>query len=439
MGNLSKNAYANELMTRGKEINERENLGLTFTYDEKEFSITTQYPDPDQKSILNLHNMYDFFAGSTDDKTRNRNLGSALRFILGRFNLPDTFEEMEPDILPKAYHIFYMYRERYEAQLAGLDRNRDVDMDIEAFIDATCVKVTDTLVIRPVYDGADFMTPIPLSKMQEFGKTVKELLEIGIRNLRKIEVPVAVAQNNGDNLYFLSSDHYNSSRFLLENLMSVPVTGDPVVGIPDRDTLMLVGDKSANGLEAMLNCINDKQKSSYRVSSVPIRFVDGAWHDWIPDVTPELQNGFKAAAREQERKLYAFQADYLNEIHDNKKIDIFVSPIFVLTDKNKNEKSMSLTVKEINEVWFPRVDMLSFVTDPGAEQRQGIPSPKTLKIVTLEWPVLMEHFGDHISQVEGTYPKRYKVTHYPDWEQLEKHQTAQSREMQDKMAAIFSN
>lgn len=128
------------------------------------------------------------------------------------------------------------------------------------------------LSIAFVVDEPERYCYISRDVMGDWGVTETDLLSVALDNLRSISMEAPFQQIGAGEramLVFETFDGYDASRILLGRLMvevSAHVPGRPVIAIPHRDSLLIVGDVDLGFVEA----VGASVKRDHKAHSYPI-------------------------------------------------------------------------------------------------------------------------------------------------------------------------
>jgi hypothetical protein len=205
-------------------------------------------------------------------------------------------------------------------------------------------------------------------------------------------------------------DNLDGSRVLLPGILRrLPLRGDPVAVLPNRDTLLVAGSEDPAGLEwALAGAMAFLNEDPRSLNGCPLRFRDYQWEPFQAraehPVCPLLQRiGHRRLLEE-----YANQKALLDWRHGMAGKAITVAPFQVGPTPGGPERSFTIWSQEAGESWLPQVDLvrLSWVLhrEPG---RAWVP-----------WARLQERLS-HLLEPVGLFPERYRFKERPDPRMLE--------------------
>jgi len=153
-------------------------------------------------------------------------------------------------------------------------------------------------------------------------------------------------------------DSLDGSRMLLPGILQrLELAGDPVVLVPDRDTLLVVGSDDPGGvawaLEAALAFLDEAPQA---LNGCPLRLRNYCWEPF------RVQPGHPAApllSRIERRRLrdeYAHQKHLLDQRHGAQGKAINVAPFRLEKTPAGTVASVTLWSQPLGEAWLPKAD-----------------------------------------------------------------------------------
>ncbi|WP_249582367.1 DUF1444 family protein [Pseudomonas viridiflava] len=265
-------------------------------------------------------------------------------------------------------------------------------------------------VIMLAVDSPEATATLTKGPEAQWGITMDEAVVIAIENLRD-----ATHEAFGEIIPGLHvaewADGYDSSRVLLPDVLQrAPVKGRPVFMIPNRDVLMVTGDKDEQGIRQMVE-LSFKALENGRAVSTDIYTYDG--RDIVP-FHPDDEGVNNRLATLEHMLLqgsYSNQKELLDKLNLETGVDVFVASyhLYELADQNGNTVSMGVWTKDVPTL-LPKTDRVAFVDPvPGGE-----PTVKTVL-----WGEVESELGDLLT-TEAGYPPRYRTLGFPSAEQLDR-------------------
>jgi uncharacterized protein YtpQ (UPF0354 family) len=232
---------------------------LTNKFPTAKFTIvddsTVEAKIQDYNVRLSADNAYREYRAEPDSlqKVLSRHLASA--GALNTINAKISVDRIVPIIKPKSY------LEGVNEAAAKMGATKNVEGVYE--------KYNDQLIIAYAEDTENnirYLTPKDTASLSINKDSIRS---IATRNLGKILTNV---QRQGDNgIYMLTAGgNYETSLILLNNILSketLPVNGDFVVAIPNRDLFLVTGSKDQAGVSKLKEIVKKSfEKGSYQVS-----------------------------------------------------------------------------------------------------------------------------------------------------------------------------
>ena len=201
-------------------------------------------------------------------------------------------------------------------------------------------------------------------------------------------------------------DNLDGSRVLLPGVLrGLELEGDPVVLLPNRDTLVVVGSEDPASLrwalEGALEFLNEDPRS---LNGCPLRY---RHYQWEPFLAPEEQDLRPLLGRIQKRRLreeYAHQKVLLDRRHDSLGRAITVAPFRLERTASGQTGSFTVWSGTREEVWLPEADRLCL----------DLASGRTW----LSWEAARRRLS-HLLEPVGLFPERYRFRDLPGADVLE--------------------
>ncbi len=140
------------------------------------------------------------------------------------------------------------------------------------------------LLVAYAFDYPQFFRIFSHGDMDEHGLTVSEVRAAAMNNLRTRSVEV---QGNPPVLMMFTGDHLEAALLLLDRLwesvreaVASSLFGEMVVAVPTRDTVLLTGSGSPEGLQVVREMVVESQeqvKRSHRLTQHLLVRRDGKW------------------------------------------------------------------------------------------------------------------------------------------------------------------
>ncbi len=205
-------------------------------------------------------------------------------------------------------------------------------------------------------------------------------------------------------------DNLDGSRMLLPGILQrLRLEGDPVVLLPDRDTLMVVGSEEPYALrlalEAALACLDEAPGS---LNGCPLRLRHYQWEPFRPLREHPARPLLTQMERRRLMEEYASQKALLDLRHGAAGQAITVAPLRLALTPAGEPASFTVWSPAMGEAWLPQADQVRLDWELGGERgRAWVP-----------WTRAQERLGPLLEPV-GLFPERYRFKQPPQTRQLE--------------------
>jgi len=205
-------------------------------------------------------------------------------------------------------------------------------------------------------------------------------------------------------------DNLDGSRLLLPGILRrLALEGDPVVLLPNRDTLLVAGSEDPASLqwalEGALEFLNEDPSS---LNACPLRLRN---YQWEPFRAREEHPVCPLLIRVERRRLmeeYARQKTLLDRRHGEAGKAITVAPLHLEQIPGGAAASFTAWSPGMGEAWLPVADRLRLAWDLGGERgRAWVP-----------WEKVQDGLS-HLLEPVGLFPERYRFKAHPSAELLE--------------------
>src|SRR5205085_917303 len=214
---------------------------------------------------------------------RGKVLERFIRGCLGTtgFELPVEFSDVHPDLLPVIRSRFYLESVTLQSRARGGEG-----------LAVPQQPIGDHLSLSLVYDLPQAMRSIIQEDLDKWEVSLYEAIEAARQNLEQIgNISFASLQGGGGEGVYISAtgDNYDASRLVMLDLVrKMPVRGDYIAMVPNRDTLVITGSEDTAGLQVMCKVAEDSFQKPRPISTVALRLVDDEWESWVPDADSPL-------------------------------------------------------------------------------------------------------------------------------------------------------
>lgn len=372
----------------------------TLRYDSEQFMI-----ERGGEGFINLTNLYHEYCQSP----RGQRPQVLDRFIHGclrtsGFELPEDFADVHPDLLPVVRSRFYLESVLLQSKLRGGEA-----------IAVPQQQIGDHLSLSLVYDLPQAMRSIIQDDLDKWGVTFYEAAESARENLQQMgEVSFASLQNEGGEGVYISAngDNYDASRLVILDLIrKMPVRGETIAMVPNRDTLVVTGSEDPAGLQIMAKIAEESFQKPRPISTIALQLVGDDWESWLPAEDSPVFDAFHELKLRTIGMEYNDQKEFLDQIHAQTGENLFVASYSAVKHK-ENSRVTSYSV------WSAGVDTLLPETDDILLLRPDAATNDVKIMAAGSFERVQEITGD-LMQPTGSYPERYRVTDFPTSQQLE--------------------
>ncbi|WP_165229882.1 hypothetical protein [Aquisphaera insulae] len=377
---------------------------LEFRYDPREFRLVSV---GDAGYLINLGNTYREYL-AVPRSERPMVLSRFLRsWIEGRKGIPEDFGDASHDLLPGV-------RNRASFEIMKLQSR----VDGSAEFDWPYRVVGEHYGAGLVYDLPHAMSQINGQQLDRWGVTLEEAMDLAMLNLAGL---------SGQGLQPLAPgvwmspwrDNYDASRILLTDLIGAhDVEGDPVVLIPNRDTLILTGSEDPSGQMVLVAAAAGALERPRPLHAFPLRLEYGTWTPYLPPEDSPAHRPIQSLILGVMARDYHDQQELLQGLYRANGEGISVASYSALQDRESGRLASSCLWGRGLDSLLPRTDIVCFAD---ASQPDG----KTL-VASVTWDRMMDIVGDRIEPID-VYPERYRVRSFPDPGEIERLKAAEFR------------
>ncbi len=377
---------------------QRKGKSQTLKYDREKFMIERA-----EEGFVNLANLYHEYCQAPRTQ-RSKVLDRFVRGCLGTtgFELPEDFEDIHPDLLPVVRSRFYLESVMLQSRSRGGES-----------IAVPQQPIGDHLALSLVYDLPQAMRSIIQDDLDKWGVTLYEAVEAAKNNLEQMgNVAFASLQGQSSGVYISATgDNYDASRLIMLDLIrKMPVRGDTIAMVPNRDTLVITGADDPAGLEVMCKVAEDSFQKPRPISTVALRLVGDEWESWLPEADSPCYPRLHELRLRTLGMEYNDQKELLDQIHQRTGEDLFVASFSAVKQKDNGRISSYC-------VWSEGVDTLLPETDDVILLRPDLSSDNVAIVAAGAFHRVREIAGD-LMQPIGSYPERYRVREFPSERQL---------------------
>ena len=259
--------------------------------------------------------------------------------------------------------------------------------------------LSDDLAIAVAFDSEHAVQQVGKKTLDQWQRTVDELLPIALDNLRAKAPPSFELHAPG--LYVSSyGDYYDATRLLLSELAwQLPVRGTPVCMVPNRTCLLVTGDRDTEGIAAMVALAQRVLLEASRpLSAEMFRAEEQGWKNWHPegvswDQLHNLQLQMRGVDYAQQKRAPEHRLKLTGE-------DVFVASFSVnLQQGNERFHSLSVLTKGVDTL-LPKTDLVCLTNLESKE------------ILSVPWSAFEQTAGYLLEPLPHVLP-RYRVRNFP--------------------------
>jgi hypothetical protein len=350
----------------------------------------------EQGGLINLRNFYIEFC-NLSPADRKRYLPDTVQAIIApREDLPDDFELIKPHLRPKIWARAGIEHTNLQARLRGSNR-----------LELPQYEVGTHLLASIVYDLPRSVRSISPDELENWNTSYYEALEIATQNLTEAGIEYAKV---GEGLYVSSTgDSYDASRILLTDFIrSLPVRGDTIAMVPNRDTLLVAGSDDDEALEGMLTLAEQAVEGPRPLASTPLRLIEDDWVDWMPSRGHQLFDRFRVLEMKFLYQEYAHQKEVLEKLYEQHGIHRFVASYCAAAEEGENLFSYAIWSEGV-ETLLPQTERLMFFRPSASAEGELVASAPWHKV---------EKLVGHLMSDVDLYPRRFLVTEFPTDDEL---------------------
>jgi hypothetical protein len=365
----------------------------TIRYDAQEFRLVIE-----GERFFNLANIYGEYCALSSAKRRQALRHYTRSWFANRKGVPADFEDLGPDLLPAVRNRADMEVSRLQAQVHGLPALKWPHQ-----------VVAEHLAVSLVYDLPEALVQVQERHLSDWGCSFEEALETACVNLREISHDTWANPVPG---VWVSPwrDNHDASRLVLTDLVqALPVQGDCVAMIPNRDTLVITGSEDEAGLAHVAALAKEALEHPRAITGLAFILSNETWLPWLPSADHPVHDRFSVLRLQSLGRDYASQKGALDAFHEKAGRNVWVAS-FSAVRNDQTGKSHSYCVWSRGvDTLLPRADQVYFFA-PKGKQKGSIVARAT-------WDRVEQAVG-HLMEPQDVYPIRYRVERFPTEEQL---------------------
>ncbi len=392
LGAPSKDQFAGMLKNAIEKAGEKEPIH----YDPEKFCL---HAEGKGENTLNLANAYNEYCGASEDQKPVVVRNFVQTWFSHRKEMPDDFESARHDLLPGIRNRMVFEHTTMKMKSDGHTK-----------FNWPYRPLAEALGIGLIYDLPSSMVQLQQHFLDRWKTTFDEAYEAACENLRAITKHTLNEAAAGV-LVSPWQDNYDPSRMLLlDYIRHHEVKGDPVVMVPNRDTLLLTGSEDWCGLVELAEIAEAAHEHPRPLSLIAFRLT--AADEWVPFLPARDHPNY---VRYRLFQVKSFGSDYddqkaaLEELHQKTGKDIFVASYSATQNQETGEIRSYCVWSEGVIAFLPKTDYIFFFR-PRDDENGDI-------IAAVPWVVAEADLGHHIKPV-GIYPERFLVEGFPTEEEI---------------------
>ena len=379
---IDKNQFAN-LVAKAME-----DAGFSvFHYDEENFALKLS-----NGSTTFLDNVFANWQ-STANHERDALIEKFVAGVTARPAIPSSFDAVRKNLIPIVRSASYF---SLQALLSKSQREYKPDRAIPTRA------LVGEIVVGLAYDAANSFSIIPDKDFSQWGVNLDEAIDVATENLQQITDANQLVEVSPGLYIGEWGDSYESSRILLTGLVkTVQLEGIPVVGIPSRNHFCLTWSNNRDGLAALVQLLEETHFEAYPLSANLYALQEHGWNAFFPE-DEALCQSLTNIQRRRFALDYGLQKQYLEVIHQQENIDIFVASFATYeTVDTKETFSVCVWSKDVDSI-LPRSDRIIFLIDSETTDR-----------VNVAWDIAESVVGHLMEKQSDLVPERYRVRSFP--------------------------
>lgn len=183
------------------------------------------------------------------------------------------------------------------------------------------------------------------------------------------------------------------------------VVGDHIAVVPQRDAMYVAGSEDDVSLRIMFELTEKTIADEPRpLCPLPMKLEDGEWVDWAPPKNHALRDKFDDLELHFLGGHYADQKELLDRSFEGNDDAPFVASFSAMRNE-ETQKLRSFCVWSPVDSLLPRTQLVMFAGGEGM-------------VASGEWEHVVSIVGHLMVPDENYYPTRFRVTEFPNEEQL---------------------
>ncbi|MDP1821857.1 MAG: hypothetical protein Q8L48_01380 [Archangium sp.] len=334
---------------------------------------------------ISLDNLYDEYA-ARDESERPDFVDRTIRGFFPQ-DVPTEWARAAPDVVVTV-------RDRIFVELLAVRSDKPLDVLRRP--------LSDDLVELVVYDGPDSMQYLTDDHLSDWGKTADEVFRQGRKQLaaRSKEPFTSLSPGVWESPW--ADNHDIGRAVLFDTIRKLEVKGDPVLFLPQRDHLLVTGSNDAEGLLAMGELLSERLDLPRSNTGRGWRLTRQGLVPFIPGADDALLTALRLEASAKDANE---QKKALDEKYAQDGTDIFVGTTLFTEDDDGVQRTYCVWTRDADTL-MPKADFIVFVD-------LDLPEPDRV-VAAAPWDSVMKKLGSQVAPDDSFWPRRYKVTTFPD-------------------------
>jgi hypothetical protein len=313
--------------------------------------------------------------------------------------IPDDYSACKSQLLPVVRDPAYYGLTRLMIKAKGGDDSQ---------LDFATRELAPGLCIGIAHDTPNNIATVSALQLAKWKVTPDQAFEQSLSNLREKSTESRFKELGAGFYVGDWDDSYDTSRILFPELFHrLSLDGDPVVFLPNRDTLFVTGAYNTAALAVILQHGSTMHfEQGHALSPNCYVHTSDRWSIFTPE-DPVVSAAARAVRYKREFTDYEQQKNYLEELHKREKLDLFVATFQIVRRKDD-----SLFTRCI---WSNGVDSLL----PVAENLVLGVNVQTKDILSLPWDVAWPIVSPLLEKVPNLAPIRYRARTVPSPDQIQ--------------------
>ncbi|NOK07805.1 hypothetical protein [Corallococcus exercitus] len=321
-------------------------------------------------------------------------------------------------VLPEAPATYAQARPQLMLVVRARDTFEQFSQQGDASAPVSWRPLGEVLAEALVQDTPDAMRYVPPEELSRWGISYEQARADALANLRRLDSVPLRSLTLGACVLF-TNDSYGASRLFLDDVVrDCEVRGDPVVVVPNRDTLFITGSEDATGLLTVAEAAQEAVTAPRPVDGHALRLTEDGWRPFLPEPGSPSRPLLENLAFASRVRGYQEQTARLRQQHEQEGSDVFVAAFIPKQDDQGRLFSQTHWPNDA-ETLLPRTDVILFM--------DAALGPDAPPVATVRWDLVVRDAGTLLMPELGMYPERYRVQGFPSKEQLQRWKAESAR------------